>query len=352
MSQAGARPVHNRRRLRATITLFALLLTAGLAWGVAAAFAGDSPSPAASAAPLTARFGTPYEADNLNPFIGYSGTSYEIFHLNYDFLVGYNTDLSPRPELATSWETSDDGLVWTFHLREGVKWQDGEPFTADDVVFTYRYIIDNDLSNFTSYTNNIDKIAAVDDLTVTMTCAKPKANMLRLWVPILPEHIWTKVSGKRGECNFTDDPPFMGPAPSGRRGQERLLREPRQVIPTTGWRQAHDRRDRHEQLPNPDTLTAGPQVRHASTRAGYPGDADQALGTEPDHHQRRQPRRLQRPLLELLHSAQLARQPRAPDAKFRQAINWAVDREKIVVSRLEGPLRAAATMVPPDHFTI
>ena len=120
MSQAGARPVHNRRRLRATITLFALLLTAGLAWGVAAAFAGDSPSPAASAAPLTARFGTPYEADNLNPFIGYSGTSYEIFHLNYDFLVGYNdrpcAAAGARHQLGAP---RDDGLVWTFRSAGG-----------------------------------------------------------------------------------------------------------------------------------------------------------------------------------------------------------------------------------------
>ena len=135
---------------------------------------------------LKAQFGTTFDADNLNPFVGYSGTAYEIFHLNYDFLVGYDTDLSPRPELATSWETSPDGKVWTFHLRQGVTWQDGEPFTAADVVFTYTYIIKNDLTAFTSYTNSIEKVVALDDFTVKMTCSAPKANMLRLWIPILP----------------------------------------------------------------------------------------------------------------------------------------------------------------------
>ena len=194
MRSASAHLVrHRRRRMRVTITLLVLLLTAGLVWGLAAALASDTPSPTASGGKLMVTMGTTFDADNLNPFLGYSGTSYEIFHLNYDFLVGYNTDLSPRPELATKWEKSPDGKVWTFTLRQGVKWQDGQPFTAADVVFTYTYIIKNNLTAFTSYTNNIEKVEAVDDFTVKMTCSKPKANMLRLWIPILPEHIWAKV---------------------------------------------------------------------------------------------------------------------------------------------------------------
>ena len=83
------------------------------------------------------------DPDNLNPFIGAETSSYEIWRLNYDFLTGYSLDLQPTPELATSWETSPDGKIWTFHLRDGVKWQDGEAFTADDVAFTYNYIVDN-----------------------------------------------------------------------------------------------------------------------------------------------------------------------------------------------------------------
>ena len=103
MSHAFAR---RRHRLCVAITAFALLLTAGLSWGVGVAPAGATPTPVASTGTLKVQFGTTFDADNLNPFVGYSGTAYEIFHLNYDFLVGYNTDLSPRPELATSWELS------------------------------------------------------------------------------------------------------------------------------------------------------------------------------------------------------------------------------------------------------
>src|SRR3546814_11972420 len=54
----------------------------------------------------------------------------------YESLLTYSFDLKPQPGLAKSWEVSPDGLAYTFHLQEGVKWHDGKPFTADDVVFS------------------------------------------------------------------------------------------------------------------------------------------------------------------------------------------------------------------------
>src|SRR5579859_502425 len=50
-------------------------------------------------------------------------------------------DLNPAPDLATSWKAASDGLSWTFTLRDGVKWTDGQAFTADDVAFTFNDII-------------------------------------------------------------------------------------------------------------------------------------------------------------------------------------------------------------------
>ena len=54
----------------------------------------------------------------------------------YESLLRYDEKLSPQPSLAKSWEISPDGKVYTFKLQDGVKWHDGKPFTADDVVFT------------------------------------------------------------------------------------------------------------------------------------------------------------------------------------------------------------------------
>ena len=66
----------------------------------------------------TLRIGQLQEPDNLNPFIGIQGTDYMLWHLNYDFLVGFDAKtLEPRPELATSWTISPDGKTWTFTIR-------------------------------------------------------------------------------------------------------------------------------------------------------------------------------------------------------------------------------------------
>jgi peptide/nickel transport system substrate-binding protein len=109
---------------RQALLALVALLACGLAFGAVPAAADDPASPAASPAAATVlHVGWTAEPDNLNPMVGYETSALEIFHLNYDYLVGFKaSDLLPTPELATSWETSPDGKVWTFRLREGVKW--------------------------------------------------------------------------------------------------------------------------------------------------------------------------------------------------------------------------------------
>ncbi|MFX5718429.1 ABC transporter substrate-binding protein, partial [Acinetobacter baumannii] len=76
------------------------------------------------------------------------------------------------PRLATSWTVSDDGRTYTFNLREGVKWSDGKPFTAADVVFTLEAF-----GKFNTYLTKllplIDKAAAPDDKTFVLTLKEP-----------------------------------------------------------------------------------------------------------------------------------------------------------------------------------
>ena len=108
---------------------------------------------------------------------------------------------------------SDGGKVWTFHIRSGVKWQDGVPLTARDVAFTYNYVIKNQLSNYTLYTNFITSVTAPNDNTVVFTCSRPKANMLNMWVYIVPEHIWSGISGKAAGASYPNNPPIVGSGP-------------------------------------------------------------------------------------------------------------------------------------------
>jgi peptide/nickel transport system substrate-binding protein len=172
--------------------------------------ASSSPSPAPTTSIL--RLGTTQDLDSLNPFAGYTSTAYEAYHLNYDMLTGNAPDGAVRPEIADSWVMSDDGLTWTFRIHPGIHWQDGVPLTARDVAFTFDYIIDNQLSAFTGSTTHIKKAVAVDDTTVEFRLERPKSNMLRLPIPILPEHIWAKVPGDKA-ATFAAKPPVIGSGP-------------------------------------------------------------------------------------------------------------------------------------------
>ncbi len=117
----------------------------------------------------------------------------------FDSLVEFNlVTYELEPALAVNWEVSEDGTVYTFHLREGVTWHDGTPFTADDVVFTYSQIITNpearagDAANFTFTIDGEQRqvtFEALDSHTVVFTLPGPSAAfLLQQRFPILPKH--------------------------------------------------------------------------------------------------------------------------------------------------------------------
>ena len=86
----------------------------------------------------TLRLAIHTDESTLTPFtyvFGYPG--YYALKFIYDSLFELDRDNIPRPWLVEDYTVSDDGLVWTLRLREGVRWHDGEPFTADDAKFTY-----------------------------------------------------------------------------------------------------------------------------------------------------------------------------------------------------------------------
>ena len=85
----------------------------------------------------------------------------------YERLVDFDAEYNLMPSLAQSWEVSDDGLVFTFHLYENVTWHDGVPFTAEDVVFTYEGFMNKETATtvYTRFNDLIDYVEAPDDYT-------------------------------------------------------------------------------------------------------------------------------------------------------------------------------------------
>lgn len=117
------------------------------------------------------------EPDQLDPHKTTAYFSFEVLENIFDTLVEPDANLEMRPALAESWDVSPDQRVWTFHLRRGVTFHDGSPFTADDVVFSYRRIIDGQLANVDKFSSVTD-VTAVDPATVRITVSKPTPNLL------------------------------------------------------------------------------------------------------------------------------------------------------------------------------
>ncbi len=158
------------------------------------------PAQATAAKKVTFTVALTTDVDSLNPFLGVEGTSYEMWALTYDYLVNYKmTDMSPAPGLAKSWETSADGKTWTFHMRDGVKWSDGKPLTAADVAYTYNRVLHGETEsvNWATYLNNVKTVSAPDATTVVLHLKKTNAVLPLLPIPIVPEHIWKNVSEKQ-----------------------------------------------------------------------------------------------------------------------------------------------------------
>ena len=152
------------------------------------------------------------EPSVLVPMLAGDSASHDIAGLVFNGLVKYDTDLSVIGDLAESWDISNDGLVITFHLRKGVKWTDGVEFTADDVMYGYKTIIDEKTP--TAYSEDFKQVTKAEVLgryTFRVTYAKPFAPALTSWgdLVVLPKHL---LEGKDiTKSPLTRKPVGMGP---------------------------------------------------------------------------------------------------------------------------------------------
>ncbi len=131
------------------------------------------------------------DASTLLPPLISDAASAGLASLIYSGLVKYDGDLNLVGDLAESWEISPDGLTLTFKLRRGVKWHDGAPFTARDVLFTYRVMVDPKTP--TAYSGDylqVKQAEVLDDYTFRVTYPQPFAPALGSWaLNILPRHL-------------------------------------------------------------------------------------------------------------------------------------------------------------------
>ncbi|MCR3718128.1 MULTISPECIES: ABC transporter substrate-binding protein [Prauserella salsuginis group] len=137
------------------------------------------------------------EIDHLNPFTASFASSTMIGRMTWEFMTPPSAeDATPSPGVASEWESSEDGLTWTYTINPDVKWSDGEDVTSEDVKFTFEKIMNDPVAAEAngSYVENFEKVTTPDEDTVQVRTSEPQASMTALDIPIVPEHIWSDVA--------------------------------------------------------------------------------------------------------------------------------------------------------------
>lgn len=158
----------------------------------------------------------------LNPYFTGAGKDLEIARLTYEPLASFDKQGTMIPFLAATIPSQEngglsaDGRTVTWKLKQGITWCDGEPFTADDVRFTYEYITNPDINSLWAATyEHIKRIDVVDDHTITIVFESPTPSwnvpFVGLQGLILPEHIFAPYNG----ANAADAPANVKPVGTG-----------------------------------------------------------------------------------------------------------------------------------------
>jgi peptide/nickel transport system substrate-binding protein len=125
----------------------------------------------------------------------------------YESLLRYDAALEPMPQLAKSWEISEDGLTYTFKLRDNVKWHDGEPFTSADVVFSADVFLRETNPRLRASLEHVEAITAPDDETVVFKLKQPFGPFIGIFevgtMPMVPKHIYEGTDFAANEANNT-----------------------------------------------------------------------------------------------------------------------------------------------------
>jgi peptide/nickel transport system substrate-binding protein len=201
--------LHRAIRLGAALALAAALLVPA------------SALPARAANPLVLRVGTTQDLDALNPYQTLLVSGYEAFQLTYNLLVDFGPNLEPVPGFADSWTRAADGKSWTFHIRTGMKWSDGQPATSADACFSWGLAVAaiKDGANIgAGYLDpslkdaGVTKVSCPDDQTMIATTTDPSDRVLQVYLPIIPKHVWGKETYKTiGDAKFVA--PLVGTGP-------------------------------------------------------------------------------------------------------------------------------------------
>ncbi len=278
---------------------------------------------------------------NLDPRFATQAAAMRVSRLVFDSLVSVdNAEMVPRPQLAASWRVDPkDARRWTVSLRRGVTWHDGEPFDAEDVVYTFESVMDPAVgSPFRApYGRHLDRVKALDAHTVLFVLKAPYATFLTdLVLGIVPQHVCSAHEDRfpRGE--------YVGTGPytfAGRYGERRLdltAREGAEVgVKHLVFRTIKDEGTRLMAL-----LGGSADLM----QNGISPVLTEVLAEDP------RLRVTYAPSIAFSYVALNLREPLLADRRVRQALAHAIPRQRIVDTHLGGHARLSTGMLAPMNW--
>jgi peptide/nickel transport system substrate-binding protein len=185
---AGTKQRRNRRRSAAR-TLAALTASVLAIIGLPGVLPLAHSEPAKE--PVVFTVGTIEEVDSLNPMLAIMSTGLLFSTFLYDTITTVShDDFTAAPGLAESWEHSEDSLTWTYHLRTGLHWSDGQPLTAEDAAYTLNRIPGGPgEGTWGNYLTSVEKVEAPDPATLVLHLEEPNSILPGLPIPVMPKHV-------------------------------------------------------------------------------------------------------------------------------------------------------------------
>jgi peptide/nickel transport system substrate-binding protein len=341
-------------RLAATIGLLAAMLAPAAL-----------PATAATQEGLILRAGTDQDLQVLNPWNSVVVADFEVYTLNYDLLANFGPDLEPTPGFAESWE--QDGTTWTFHIREGMLWSDGEPATAEDARYTYQLVLDAVEQELTlgfgylePYLTNagVTSVSAPDPQTLVVETEFENTLLTQAYVPILPKHVWEEhtleeIANAEDADPFLNEPPVVGTGPYQAVEWEsgnfiRFERNP------NDWREQQGAPEEViiQHFGDPDAAVQALRTGAIDYVRDVGADQFTALQTEPGIVA---VEGVSNGYSELAfntratHEGYNGRSAALEDPAFRDALGYAIDNERLVQASLAGYGTPGSTIIPPFH---
>ncbi len=285
------------------------------------------------------------DASYLNPVLSSDSASSDINNLVFNGLVKYDKDLVLTGDLAKDWEVSEDMMEIKFYLRDGVKWHDGEYFTASDVIFTYETIIcEKTRTPHSSRFDKVDSVTSPRPGVVVVEYEEPFSPSLESWgMGIIPKHLYEGTDVNTNEHNRnpvgtgpykfvswrTDDRIILEANPYYFEGEPQIRRFIYNIIPDVAVQFMELEKGTVDWMsPTPDQWmdeTGSEEFLKKFNRFRYPSLTYTYMGYN-------------------------LRDELFREKEIRQAINYAVDKEEIIDAVMRGLATKATGPYPPNMW--